>query len=233
MPPVKAGCISLTIRPKGGLPQEYQDRILKFIDKYSSDSSCIIEMEDTSRHLHAALFLKKPTAPGDLFGKNKAFWRNVGRELEEVTDSIYSVMLKAEVVYNDDWVEKYLAKDEGAVILRSLSMLKEERLTHYVDRAPPVDHTYKGDPYYLKLEKLWFEYNDDLPKDIHHVNRFMCNMMFAERRINVISDPQRMKQKVRSLMMFLWQAQSYDYNDREFWMGQDDFEDTSRPWDKK
>lgn len=231
MPPVKAGCISLTIRPKGGLPQDYQDRILKFIDKYSSDSSCIIEMDDSSRHLHAALFLKKPTAPGDLFGKKKAFWRTVGRELEESTDSIYSVMLKAEVVYNDDWVEKYLTKDGSAVTLRSLSMLKDQRLTHYVDRAPSLE-SYKGDPYYCKLEKLWQEFNDDLPKDTHEVSRFLCNMMFSERRINVISDPIRMKQKVRSLMMFLWQSTSYDYNDQEFYMGQDNLEDTSRPWDK-
>jgi len=204
MPPQKAGCISLTVRPKGGLRQQDLDSIIEFCESKTSSLHAVTEGEGDARHLHAALFLIKPTAPGDLFSKGKTFWNKIGKGICAETDSLYGVMVKAEVVYNDDWFGKYLQKDPSRKVIRETAIPPEQRITHYVDRLPRKDYEYKGDPYFCNLEKMWYEMHPSRPPSSREeIDAFMACMMYRDRKINVIRNSRKLKETIRNLEMFI------------------------------
>jgi len=215
MAPQKFPAIALSVRPKGGISPEETSEIVKFCRRICESFSAVIETigEDTStRHLHGILFLKKPTAIGDLFGKEKMFHRKMIKFCER-SESIWSIYCKAVGAYNDDWCEEYLKKDPSREVVADTHLQKEERMEYYVDRIPRTNTKYMGDEFFLTRERMWFEAHPDRkPVDIEEVARFLTCLMYCDRRIGVVQDPRRFKQQVRCLFQFIWKATEPDWH---------------------
>lgn len=216
--PQKFPCLTLTYRPKGGVTPFEINLIKDFCDKRCKFFTAVTEMvgdDPSTKHVHAILFLKKPTAKADLFGQNKAF-HNMMRTSMALSDSLFEVAIRSDGVYNDDFLSKYMTKVGSEVFYDSSSMVDlQDRMEFYVDRQKkePESKTFEGDPYFLRREKLWYEMHPTRPPaNYDEVGRFLACMMYRDRKIMVTRCPRKLKMEVRSLYHFMMRSTELDFH---------------------
>lgn len=217
---------SLTLRPRGGITEDDLNLLKKITVKYCLYWFIITEKEDESRHIHAALYLKKETTVSAFNQMMKRVFEGTFLERE----SIWGVAYKAKPMYNDDFVSKYMTKGDKTVEVDSHIPDLVERCSYYRDIPTKKVGKQTGDPYFAKLEKLYFEY---CPKGklapsteptLQEMESFMCRMMFKERRIRVITDSRKMRRTCKCLRQYIMKAICYawrqgDVTSESLWAG--------------
>jgi hypothetical protein len=210
---------SITLRPCGGIIQEDIKSLCKIIKKYCKYAYAITEKEGEERHIHAALYLNKEKSVSafNQIMKREFFISVVERE------SIWGVCYKGKPMYNDSFVNDYLinqvkdgkGKTDKVEVLYENLPPNEKRLEYYKDIVPRKVNRNTGDPYFAKLERMYYEHieHNELAPDrqptLQDMEHFICEMMFKHRRIKVITDSRKMRRVCKCLQRYIMKSIGY------------------------
>ena len=232
MPSNKIKSLAITLRPRGGVTDEDIAMFLNMVMDRTEFRHVITEKSEAERHIHAALYLRKETTVS-------AFGQLMKRKFEKIFEerkSIWKYAYKGTQMYNDDFLKNYLIganEGEGAksedecVVVESYLPDEEVRKTYYSDTPNAKKTRPTGDAYYLKLEKLYYEYANQLDPDpvngamnqrrlrptdrptLEQIEEFLSDIMYRQRRINVIQDSRKMRRVCKNLRCFIMKATKY------------------------
>lgn len=104
----------LTISTKGDISEETQKKTKKWLDRTCKYVLCVVENNTGKRHLHAAMYFDEPKNKKQL---QEYIWRHFVKPFHEDSMGKYAVLIN--VMYNSEWVETYLQKDETREVLLS------------------------------------------------------------------------------------------------------------------
>lgn len=201
---------SITLRPKGGVTDSDVDLVKKITVKYCKFYLIITEKEGEARHVHAALYLKKETTSSSF---NQMMKRVFEKTLLE-RDSIWRFAYKSKPMYNDDFVTKYMAKEDNTKEIDRHLPDVVERCSYYRDIADKRNE-YVADPFFHRLEQLYLE---DIPKGKIGANpeptneelkEWLGKMMYHERKIRIIRDSRKFRRVVKCLRYYIMKICDY------------------------
>lgn len=199
---------AFSVRPKNGVKKGdfVEDFCFTWADKKCDYYSIISEKEGKSRHLHLACFLTVPTTKSNV-GRD---WRDFF--LANLSGVEWEVMKGGiKLIYNADWLEKYMAKDiDGDFTTKLKEKLPADFITleNYYSKDSKKDAqeiAKKGRNGKLKvLETLWKKYDYKF-QNVEQVLRDGCwgNLklccdfiihMTIEDEIEAIYDPRKLVQ---------------------------------------
>lgn len=202
---------SITLRPRGGITDTDIELLKKITVKYCKFYLIITEKQDEARHVHAALYLKKEVTSSHFNQMIKRVFEGTFLERE----SVWGVAYKCKPMYNDDFVSKYMTKGDSTQEIESHIPDLVERCSYYRDIEQKTKKAYVADPYFNKLEKLYFEYvpegkvGSNPEPTLQEMESFLCRMMFKERRIRVITDSRKMRRTCKCLKQYIMRCLKY------------------------
>jgi len=168
----------------------------KWIRKHCLYYHVVTEKLDTDRHVHAALVLNKEMTKSNII----TYW---SRLFPNLTSEERRYCTEIKIWYNYDWLDQYLNKDDDTRVVQS-SLPEAGFLNSYFPDKPTPERKSRCSPYYVKLEKLWFE---NITPGTHvntvNVRNFLFDMMYSKRLIDVIRDDKGIVQVARHLTRFL------------------------------
>lgn len=175
---------AVTFRPLNGVTDEQCKKFVQWVKKHSTYYYVITEKTDSSRHIHAALFLAKPMRRSSLIITLPRLFPALTFEERRV------FMQGIKTMYNYDWLGNYLEKGDDTVVLER-NLPERHLLDAYFEECPTPQK--KGpsvcDPYFANLENLWHLHrgpaSDPNPQEIRC---FLMDMMNKTRVIKVIAD---------------------------------------------
>lgn len=210
---MKVKAIAITFRPKHGITDEHISKILHYCIPRCKYYAFITEKTGEARHLHGALFLHKEIEP-KYFNRaiKKSLFSKIITELNDGTN--IRAAYHGSTIYNDDFVTRYLEKDDDTEQVGSyLPDKKEEREVYYTDvrefKRPEI-----GDYVHDKFEKSFYEEYDNNGTTVNtdEIEEHLCNLMYVERTWRCIRDPRKMKQLVWSLWSYMNKRTTYYYH---------------------
>jgi len=203
---------AITIRPTDGITDEQISAVDVWLAKSCDHYVAITEKTGKDRHLHAALYLKKSTTRSNLNNRILAL-----KGLDGTLSANEKAVLRkgTRIMYNDDFAKNYLTKgddtkpigsdmpedndDEGWEALQALYPEKDD------DRAKKK---FEGSKWYFEQEKAF--HSDDYAGEWYtakvaapEIAAFLHQRMYVGRRIEVISDPRVLNQKIVALTKFI------------------------------
>jgi len=197
----KVKTFAITFRPRGGISDSQISSFVAWAKKKTQFHSIITEKLGEQRHLHAALWLEKAVANGNMGVTLCRLFKDLDPEEKAVFKSGIKVM------YNSDWLTNYLSKGDDTVeISNNLPIEGPGYLESYY--PPTILPTKKGpgptDPKYAHFEKLWYEH---VPSDVEvtplNCRHFLFRMMNKDRLIRVIEDDRKIMMISRALARYI------------------------------
>jgi len=187
---------AITVRPRAGITDDQVDRLSTWIRKQCEYYHVVTEKKDEQRHLHAALFLKTSK-------ERKNVISMLLNQMKDLDGEERTVLRKGvKLMYNMDYIDNYLDKDDETV--KVISNLPDKYLG-FPEKEDSLDR--KADPYYAKLEKLWYEHQHTGVEVCGQTCRdFLYDLMYNKRLIRIIADDKRIMQVARHLMRYLKKA---------------------------
>lgn len=183
--PSKYKSYALTVRPLDGATSVHDDLLCQFAQKYCEYYYIVSEKLDSERHLHAGLFFKKTYTRSALSMMIKRVYKDLSDDEKRVLNQGLRIM------YNFDFIENYLDKDDDTELL--LKNLPEK--AHLEGYWPPSKDQDKAkavaatDKFYANLEYLWYQH---VPPGVEcsklTTQSFLFDMMFNKRLIKVMRD---------------------------------------------
>ena len=216
----KFSTYALTLRPRNGVTDLQVSVLYAWIIKRSTHYYVVTEKKDHQRHVHAAVYLKTPVSRSHFVQAFTRFLSTVKAKGSQVkvfeldVEEMAVARKGVRIMYNNDFVENYLDKDDDTVVIGSC--LPEMALLNQFYPPKPEESTVrkakKCSAYYHQLEELWNKYKRPL-LEVNTVNcrNFLFNMMYNERCINVIRDDKTITQTARHLTRWLNRATECTY----------------------
>ena len=210
----------MTLRPRDGI----LDRDLSPIDEYLKKCDyylVITEKEEEQKHIHACFFLKEER---ELKVFNR-YWKRKYQYMLDEQRGIWKYLYVGKPVYNDDWISKYLKKNDQTKVIYSKIPSKDDRLPYYRDIEIQDQKTRSADPYFNKLERLWEE-NDQFGSreengftirecNLYVIERFLCYLMFDARVIKPVQNAARMRRLCKTLVMYIKKSHTYTWERKD------------------
>ena len=201
----------ITVRPLDGLHGDYDDAIMKFIQKQNY-GVYVHEMEDEARHLHAQIWLTTDREQHKIDNIRKALFR-IGQKYDPNWSPAAKKVLSKGVkyAYSNYFVEKYMTKDN--------TIEYDCRPENPDDYYPSLEEqeeakkkaTRVADAYFDHLAREWNEHYPDYEFNFHttifDVAKFYYDLMFKEKKIAVIRDDKARKQNAKCLLHYLFPHQ--------------------------
>lgn len=196
MPELKEKVFAITHRPKDGVTNEDIDKLTDYVKKKGDYYKVITEKEGHERHIHAVVYMKEP-----------ALCRNVRRAILNLFPQLRpeeKMVLRqgVKVSKSIQWLD-YLDKGDSTVVIAS-NLPEESCIESYYPKRSETTHVPKKSAYYFQLEELWYEYRREMlvanPENCRH---FLFNMMYNERKIDVIRDDKTIIQVSRHLARYI------------------------------
>lgn len=209
---------AITVRPKNGLHNEYDEAIIAYIKKHPY-SAYNHELTDEARHLHAQIWIPKT----DINNIRKALFR-IAEKLDPDWSSASKKVLSNGVkfAYNDDFYNDYMTKDSEL----EYSKLPENTFDYYPSEQEQAEAKKKAsrvaDAYFNHLQEMWTEQNPDykeqIPiKQLKDISMFYYCQMFISKTIAVVRDHKQRKQNAKCLYHYI-----FKHRDLDMVMTQDD-----------
>jgi len=178
----------------------------KYVKKKSKYYYVITEKKDDARHVHAALYLKDEVTTSSFGQTMKRMFDVVFQE----TGSVWKYACTFKPMFNDDFVSSYMEKgDETIEVLKNLPG-EEERCTYYKDVPSKATRESYGDPYYMRLVRLYEEWPDKTGRpDLYEIERFLMISMVKTQVLRAIPDDRKFRRTCKMLHMFLHKSESY------------------------
>lgn len=195
---------SITVRPRLGLHNEYDEAVIKYITKHQYHAY-VHEMEHEARHIHAQIWIPKSNQDNI----RKALFR-IGEKFDPTWDPASKKLLSGgvRIAYNDDFVEKYMAKENKPIM-----NLPDNTSDYYPSKEEQAKAMAKAkrcaDPYFNHLKELWFEqfpgYNEIEPEILlYDIAMFYYDQMFRYKNIAVIRDARQRKANAKCLLHYIY-----------------------------
>lgn len=185
---------AVTLRPHHGISDGQVDKFVKWCRKKCKYFYVITEKDDENRHLHAGLFLLTAMSQSNLCTTLLRLYK----DLEDVEKRVFRNGIK--VMYNMDWLDKYLKKGDSTIVVED-NLPESGHLESYFPEPKEKKKKEGANPYYEKLEKLWYEHKEP-QYEINTINarHFLFKMMYAKDIIKVIGDDKKIIQTARHLV---------------------------------
>lgn len=203
----KFSTYAITLRPINGVTDIELEGFQKLVKRICSHYHVVTEKTGHERHIHAALYLKRECTRSNV---SMIITRHCKKFSYD--DSERKVALQGvKIMYNHDWLEKYLDKDDSTEVICSDLGPRESLIAMYPEK-PREKAKPKASLYYHHLEELWKEHEGD-PDDfsIQDVHGFMFRMMYHDRLINVTRDDRTLTNVTKNLYRFLLKRDVPDY----------------------
>lgn len=191
------------MRPRGGLKEHYDEALTKWIKKqqYSVYS---YEGEQESRHLHGQVWYDEPKRKADI---QKALTRIAERKDTQWDSASRKVLVGGvKIAYNNSFMDNYITKEKdhdyyNPPLRPDDYYPSEEEQAQVMKRANAKDH------YFHKLSEMWGD--KELQASTHieaieEIGLWYYQQMYQEKTIPVISDTRVFKQKINSLIHYLY-----------------------------
>jgi len=191
---------SVTIRPKDGLTDKDIDLCMNVVRKQCIGWKFITEKTEAERHAHIACYLK---AAQD-YSQWKKKWKNA---LEPEWDkrgngTMFNVAYKHKLMYNDDWVSKYMEKGDNTEVIETL--MPENHMEYYMDIERKEKRVKVADEMMQRLEQLWMQYMGmNAQSDGKACADFLCDIMYNKRVYRCINDDRKRHQLAKGLSRYL------------------------------
>jgi len=190
---------ALTIRPRDGVTDKHVETAVAWVRTRSDYYHIVTEKDGSARHIHAGIVLKKEVSKSNLGTLLKRLFSDLASDEQKV------LLKGVKVMYNEDFIRKYLAKDDNTVVVAS-NLPEVGHLESYFPPKPIQSdgRTKRCSIYYLELEKLWYEHARP-EEEVNTVNarNFLFKMMYSKRLISVIRDDRMIIQTARHLVRFI------------------------------
>lgn len=203
---------AVTHRPRGGVSDADISLFTKWVKKHTDYHFVITEKDEDQRHIHAGLFLKKPTLHSNVAITLVRLFKDLDVEERAVLRSGIRPM------YNNDFIASYMSKGDSTVVIER-SLPEVATLDAYFAEVP--DKRKKGptavDPFYNNLEKLWYLHKRPI-EECNPVNlrNFLMRMMNDLRVIRVISDNRKVFQISCALSRYINKETSWNVDPDPF-----------------
>lgn len=205
---------AVTIRPREGVTDEHIDKFCDWVIKVCDYYYVITEKTDKERHIHAGLFLRSCTTRSNL---NNRILAIKGFDFDLTEKKI--LRQGTRIMYNSDFIMQYCQKegdmyDRSVQIIDNVSHMPETVMEAYFPEKEDkrMSKEFNGSTWYVKMEQHWKDYEAEGKHcvkwiDEEHVRSFLHQLMYIDRKIEVIDDPRRLAGKVKSLVKFLEQEE--------------------------
>lgn len=111
----KYRAFAFTIRPKNGLTEALRDEFIKWVES-KNGGFCVLEGEGTSLHMHGGMFLETETTKSNFnFQLQRHFEKHRSDE-----DSTRVQRGGTRIMYNMDFLDKYLDKDDSRLVYEKI-----------------------------------------------------------------------------------------------------------------
>lgn len=208
---------AVTHRPKNGISDEDIESFCVWVRKHCDYYYVGVEKEDTSRHIHAGLFLKREKPRGDIVKMLQNLWGLQGVEKYVMSKGI-------KVQYDGNFIENYIGNpDKDGDYHEIMSNLPEARhLEGYYPKKNTELQSKKRKRHlinaeYHRWEELWYEQNDPgVEKTFVNVRKFLCTNIHKTRKIDKMRDRRTITFKVMDFTHFLNKATDFEYDDNFF-----------------
>ena len=195
---------AVTFRPLGGVTDSQLEKFSKWVRKQCVYYHVVTEMTMASRHVHAGLILKTTKSRSNLCTDLIRLYP----DLTSTEKSVFRTGIK--IMYNEDWIRKYLAKDVDGETVELMSNVPEVgHMESYFPPKPPPKGVRRCSIYYHELEAFWYQY--EVPEreiNTRNARSFLARMMYKERCIPVMRDDKTIIQTAKHLCRWLVQCDS-------------------------
>ena len=177
---------AFTLRPRDGVTDKQIEQICVYSRKNCEYYHVITEKTDDERHVHAAWVMKEPKARSNVA-------TCLIRMFKELADDEKRVMQNGlKIMYNEDWLRKYMDKDDDTVVVTT-NLPEAGYLESYFPKKksqePAVKKRLQWHSYMIELEGLWREYQSPhLDVNTARVRDFLFDMQYSKRRIGLLDD---------------------------------------------
>lgn len=205
---------ALTLRPRDGVTEDDLSEFISVARRLSKYCYVMTEMDGNNRHIHAALYLAKACTKGYV---NQAFLRRLPG-----LDSNERVVFQngTKLMYNDDFVQNYLTKDDDAVVHYSNLPELAELGGFYPSQTEQaqIQASKAVDPWYAKMELRWKDYcPPGTILDQESILRFLYHEMCVTRTIKIIPEHRKVCQRANLLYMYICKLSVHPDYDRNRW----------------
>lgn len=196
----KVKSYAITFRPFDGVTDQQVDKILKWIRKACDYYHVVTEKTMAQRHVHAGVFMNRECTRSNIVTRMMQLFP----DLSPNEKSVFRNGIK--IMYNSDFIGKYLNKDDETVIIGS-SLPEAGHMESYFPPKPDLPSVAKAKKcslYYHELERLWMEHTTPgLEVNTLTVRDFLFNVMYNLRVLPVIRDDKSIIQTARHLVRWL------------------------------
>lgn len=212
----QSNSFSFTIRPLNGVVPEgpLETRIIKLCKKHYS--VLVYEKEEGDRHLHGQVWLQTPQTLGDF---KKALLRIQSATDPDWSDNAKRCLMDKQNIrmcWDDNFVDKYLAKEDGVDGVNWLINDRPESTTPYYPSQEQQKVFMEGSNAVDKKFHKWkVEYQEwiqgqpnvdtitQLDRKVA-IAKFLTNMMFREKKHMVIIDERKCRQNANALLQYVY-----------------------------
>jgi hypothetical protein len=200
MPNLSYKSWTFTIRPRNGAPEQFDDKIVKYLSKQHGAFLCS-EMEDEARHLHGQVFFEEPRDKGTF---NKSLERICASHISD-WDAAQNIVLRrgTKIAYNDDFICNYLAKEDN-ILFNNVPQATSEFYPSKEEQQKVQDKSHAVDKKYHQWSVDFKEWNEeDKPVTIENVAKFLAHMIYDVKKYPVIVEKRKRIEHTNNLFHYL------------------------------
>lgn len=178
---------AFTFRPRDGITDEQVSKLEKYVRKNCEYYHIITEKQHDERHVHCALVMKKPTTRSNVTVQLSRLYKDLEPDEKKV------MVQGLKVWYNEDWLTKYLDKDDDTVVIASCLPEKGYLESYFPvkktkeDKA--VNRRLQWHSLMIELEGYWREYMPvHLEVNTMTVRDFLFELQYSKRVIGLMDD---------------------------------------------
>jgi hypothetical protein len=191
---------AITISTVEDVEKELQEKLMKWIKKQDFAYGVIEHDKQGVRHAHFQVWYNVEREKGSL----KTALKNIIQKYAPLSRPHIAIFIK--IVYNDDWLEEYMAKDVIELLIDNVpigtdefypSQEEQEKVKSQSNAVDQRFHRYAVD------FKEWWDKPAEVPINKIDVARFLSDMMFHSKKYPVIIDKKNRVNIATSLYCYL------------------------------
>lgn len=192
---------AITFRPRNGVTDYHVEKCMKWVRKHSLYYHVITEKSGSAKHIHAAVFLHKEKTKSNVC----VMWCGLFSDLDPEEKTVLRRGVK--ILYNYDWINSYLDKDDETVVVSSNLPEKSHLESWFPEKPVTVNaesRVRKCSVFYHELADLWRKHQP-VTVEVNTMNArdFLFKLMYGLKCINIIRDDKAIIQTARHLVRFI------------------------------
>lgn len=181
----KVRSVAITIRPSDGVTDTHISKFSTYVKRKCEYYYIITEKEDDERHIHAGLIYKNPVTVSNVCTELLRVYKDLN------TDEKLVLRRGIKVMYNNDFISKYMAKGDSTVVVER--NLPEDGCLESYFPPPLPSRSEKASLNHhstmKRYESLWQEHiQPHVEVRTDNVRDFLFQMQYCERRIGLLTD---------------------------------------------